>query len=253
MQIQNNRRGRITKTCRYSVKGVQGKELLYLDIKEGVGVVGDRRYAVRAKGRPSEEWKPKTFFRVSMTDEIIARQVPRFIGEDLDPEWVRELGIELGDEELTVLDTGGRYNMVDTNPLKYGPTVSFLNMATVRDMERRTGWIIDPRRFRMNAWFDNDDPWSELAWANDFPGTKEFVAGDVQYCIQDACERCEAINANPSTGERDLDLLTAIETALHDIGYAGSPHRKTFNVMGFLATPLMSGRLFPGQEIVIPQ
>ena len=103
----------------------------------------------------------------------------------------------------------------------------------------------------MNVWYDNDDPWSELDWAHDFPGTKEFKVGGIHFRMQDACERCEAINANPDTGERDLGLLSGIEHTLVERGYPGSPHRGVFKVMGFLATPLTGGTLGQGHEIVM--
>lgn len=186
-----------------------------------------------------------------MTEPKMASQTPRFVGQRLHPAWLGELGVTLGDIQLSVLDTGGKFNMVDTDPFRHRPTISFLNMATVRYLQRWAGLVLDPRRFRMNVWYDNDEPWSELAWANGYPGTREFDVGNIHFRIQDACERCEAINADPQTGERDLDLLPAIEAALKARGYRGSPHRGTFNVMGFLATPLSSGRLYRGQKIVM--
>ena len=241
----------ILSTWRYRVKGARGTNEPFLDIKKGIGVWRDRQHAIRVPGRPSEGWHPKTFFQVCMTEPRMANQVPRFHERKLDPAWLHEIGTILGDDQLSVLDTGARFNMLDTDPLRHNPTVSFLNMATVRDLQRRTGLVIDPRRFRMNVWYDNGDPWSELAWANDYPGTREFDAGRIRFRMQDACERCEAINASPETGQHDADLLTAIDAALHEIGYAGSPHRGTFNVMGFLATPLADGRLYRRQNITI--
>ena len=241
----------VLRTWRYRVKGARGRNMPSLLIKKDSGVAGDRQHAIRAPGRPSAGWKSKTFFRVCMTSPEMACQVPRFKRQQLDSAWLEEMAAVLNDKQLSVIDTGREYNMLDTNPFKYGPTVSFLNLATIKDLCRRTGLFIDPRRFRMNVWYDDGDPWSELAWANDFPGTREFDVGDIRFRMQDACERCEAINANPETGVRDLDLLPIIEAILKELGYAGSPHRGTFNVIGFLATPLSDGRLSRGQQITM--
>ncbi len=83
----------------------------------------------------------------------------------------------------------------------------------------------------------------------DFPGTREIAVGDLRLRIQDACERCLAIEANPRTGRRDLPLLDMLEGMLRKRGYAGSPHRGSFHVMGFLATPLASAVIARGQAV----
>src|SRR5581483_8061254 len=118
------------------------------------------------------------------------------------------------------------------------PTVSFLNLASLRALEGETGWSIDPARFRMNVWYESGAAFSELAWADEFPGKKRIAVGDLTLRMQDACERCLATEANPRTGERDLPVLTALESLLKKRGYRGSPHRGVFYVMGFLAVPL---------------
>jgi uncharacterized protein YcbX len=101
----------------------------------------------------------------------------------------------------------------------------------------------------MNVWYDDGQPFSELAWADSFPGTRELAVGDLRLRIQDACERCLAVEANPNTGQRDLAILDALEDMLRKRGYGGSPHRGSFHVMGFLATPLAAATIARGQEI----
>jgi uncharacterized protein YcbX len=56
-------------------------------------------------------------------------------------------------------------------------------------------------RFRMNLWLDGLEPWEEQNWIG-----REIAVGVVRMRIIDPCKRCNATNANPSTGVRDTDL-----------------------------------------------
>jgi hypothetical protein len=219
-------------------------------------VRGDRRFAIKRKMGQPDVWAAKVHFRVCMNTPVMAAQTPVFADDAsapaphvaLDQHWLGDIAAVLDETELGILDTKGEYNLVDTNPHTNGPTVSFLNLGSLRAVEAETGWRIDPQRFRMNIWYDGE-PWSELAWANDFPGTKEIAVGDTRMRIHDACERCLATEANPATGMRDLAILDALESLLKKRGYAGSPHRGSFHVMGFLATPLADAAITPGQTV----
>jgi uncharacterized protein YcbX len=242
---------------RFPVKGARGERLDVLAIDPVTGVRGDRRFAIKRKFDQPNVWAAKVHFRVCMNTPVMAAQTPFFLDDAvataphtlLDRRWLAEIATVLDETELGILDTKGAYNLVDTDPHKNGPTVSFLNLASVRALEAETGWTIDPARFRMNIWYDNDEPFSELVWADEFPGKKQITIGELPMRIQDACERCLATEANPSTGERDLPILNAIEGLLKKRGYGGSPHRGSFHVMGFLGTPLTSGTIAPGQTI----
>ncbi len=240
----------------FPVKGARGQHPDALDIDPVVGINGDRRFAIKRKIDQPDIWATKVHFRVCMNTPQMAAEIPLFIGgsvgdaaRDLDREWLRNVATTLGETEIATLDTKGAFNLVDTDPHQYGPTVSFLNLASVRALEAETGWTIDPERFRMNVWYDDGQPFSELVWADRFPGTREIQVGRLKLRVQDACERCLAIEANPASGLRDLPLLDAIERRLRKHGYAGSPHRGSFHVMGFLATPLSTATVTRGQTI----
>jgi uncharacterized protein YcbX len=233
------------------VKGGRGHHPAALRIDPGVGVLGDRRFAIKRQPDQPDGWASKVHFRVAMNTPQMAAQVPRLLepSRTLDPSWLAEVASVLRERALGTVDTKGDYNLVDTDPFKHGPTISFLNLASLRALEAETGWQIDPERFRMNVWYDDGEPFSELAFADQFPGTRMFSVGDLPLRLQDACERCLAIEANPLTGERDLKLLDAIEKTLRKLGYRGSPHRGSFHVMGFLGTPLGAAVIVRGQEI----
>lgn len=245
--------GTVRETYFYPVKGARGECADALHIDAAVGVTGDRRFAIKRKLDQPDTWLAKVNFRVCVNTPEMAAQTPVVSGVGtraaLAGTWVQELATTLGETELSVLDTKGAYNIVDTNPFEHGPTVSFLNLATLRALEAETGWTIDPRRFRMNVWYDDGQPFSELAWADRFPGVREIMVGTLRLRMQDACERCRAVEANPDTGAYDLPVLKAIEQALRKRGYGGSPHRGSFFVMGFLATPLGDAVITSGSEI----
>ena len=241
----------------FPVKGARGQRPHSLHVDAVVGVQGDRRFAIKRKIDQPDVWAAKVHFRICMNTPAMAAQTPVFLegcgtaSSDiaLDRRWLQKVATALGETELATLDTKGAFNLVDTDPRKYGPTVSFLNLASVRALEAETGWAIEPERFRMNVWYDDGQPFSELAWADSSPGTREIAVGKLRLRIQDACERCLAIEANPNTGRRDLPILEAIEGMLRKRGYAGSPHRGSFHVMGFLATPLAAEVITRGLDI----
>jgi uncharacterized protein YcbX len=251
------RNATIQQLYRFPVKGARGERLDTLAIDRAVGVQGDRRFGIKRDASQADGWAAKVHFRVCMNTPAMAAQTPVFTDDAsapvphraLDTGWLAQVATMLDEPKLGILDTQGAYNLVDTNPHTNGPTISFLNLASVRALEAETGWSIDPQRFRMNVWYDDDAPWSELAWAKDFPGTQEIAVGDTRMRIRDACERCLATEANPQSGARDLPILDALATLLKKRGYGGSPHRGSFHVMGFLATPLADAAIIPGQAI----
>lgn len=242
---------------RYPVKGARGERLDRLAVDAALGVVGDRRFGIKRKPDQSDHWATKVNFRVCMNTPVMAAQSPIYLDganpatphAALDRHWLSGIATVLDEADVGLLDTKGAYNLVDTDPFTHGPTVSFLNLASLRALEAETGWSIDPKRFRMNVWFDGGEAFSELAWADEFPGKKRIAVGNLPLRMQDACERCLATEANPATGERDLPVLDALESLLKKRGYRGSPHRGSFQVMGFLAVPLASGTIAPGQTI----
>jgi len=218
------------------------------------GIYGDRRFAVYRKPNDAPvEWKPKGVFHVCMNREGMAIDtglVEADLNEDysLDPEYVRGLlmGHGLPMDDCSLVDTKGEWHLADTNK----PCVSFLNLASVRDLEKKSGVVIDPRRFRMSVWIDGLEPWVELDYITSFEqGDRHpmYVGGIEMYC-DDLCERCKAIEQSPDTGKWDIELLSILEEYLKGRGYTGSPHRNVHKVMGWLAIPQNNGIIRAGQS-----
>ena len=79
-----------------------------------------------------------------------------------------------------------------------------LSIGSVRSrslLEQITGQNLDPIRFRMNLWLDDMDPWSEL----DLVG-RDLEIGAVRLRVIARCQRCNATNASPDTGERNTEI-----------------------------------------------
>jgi MOSC domain-containing protein len=239
---------KVEEICTFPVKGARGERPPSLRVNPVVGVVGDRRFGIKRTPKAGDAWADKIHFRVCMNTPEMAAQTPVYSDGKPDPAWLKQVAAAIGEQDLATLDTKGQFNLVDTDPHKFGPTVSFLNLATVRAIAAATGLAIGPERFRMNIWYE-DTPFAELEWASDYPGTREFMVGGLRFRVQDACERCQATEANPATGKRDLPVLEAIASVLKKRGYRGSPQRGVFEVMGFLATPLGAETIERGQPI----
>ena len=83
--------------------------------------------------------------------------------------------------------------------------ISLINLASVRDLEAKTGHAIDPLRFRGNLLIDGLPAWSEL----DRIG-QEIRVGGVPMKVESRSGRCAATSVNLETGQRDIDLPKAL-------------------------------------------
>ncbi len=236
------------------MKGARGHRRRYLFIDPIVGVKDYRNCAIRRRPGNMNEWAPKAAFYLCMNTSKMAIEQPVFIdgtGDDdtskLDPTYLRELAERIGVEgELQIQHAGGSYSLHDTK----GAFVSFLNLASVRALSEFMGQEIDPRRFRMNVWMTGLDPFEELTWVDKYPGTREILVDDCRFRVDDACERCKAPEANPATGQFDLEIQAALDAMMTKRGYK-SPHRGTPRVMGILAAPLDEDVIRKGARIVL--
>jgi len=83
--------------------------------------------------------------------------------------------------------------------------VSVINLASVRDLAARMGVAIDPLRFRANLYVEGWDAWAEM----DLVG-QSLRLGRAVAEITKPIVRCAATHVDPVTGERDLDLVSAL-------------------------------------------
>jgi GntR family transcriptional regulator/MocR family aminotransferase len=89
-------------------------------------------------------------------------------------------------------------HMFTDKAVKY---ISLINLASLRELEKRWGESLDPLRFRANVYIDGAEPFSELEWVG-----QRIKLGDVVMKVMQRNGRCAATNVNPDTGERDRNV-----------------------------------------------
>lgn len=220
---------------RFPVKGLSGESLDRVDLIAGKGIPADRRYAIT-----NGSWtfdaatftpRPKTDYLVLLKHEALAALSTRYLDDSetlvvKDPQGTvthyrlsdpadrakcaQRIADHLADAELDgppaiVSAEGIRYTDVSVNSEALMNAVSFINLASVRDLSRAMGVAVNPLRFRANIYFDNGEPWSEMDWMD-----KDVQVGDTTLRIVRQTKRCPAVNVDPVTAERDLAIPAAL-------------------------------------------
>jgi uncharacterized protein YcbX len=114
--------------------------------------------------------------------------------------------------------------------------ISIINLASMRDLERVTGVEINPIRFRANVFIDGSKPWAEFDWVG-----KNAKLGSATLKITERISRCPAINVEPNTGDRDLNLLKDLKRGFKHID------------MGVYATVSKAGYLAIDDNLIIKE
>ncbi len=243
---------------RYPVKGLSAETLDSIDLTVGLGVPFDRRFALaRASTRidpDTPEWLPKTSFLMLMRNARLATLTTRF-DEATGTLSVLRDGKKLAGGNITTpvgraliedffsaymqAEAGGKPRLVESSGGHMfsdhkNAVLSFINLASVKDLERVAGKGIDPVRFRGNIQIEGAEPWAEFGWLN-----REIAIGGARLKITQRINRCAAINVNPATGERDMNLVKALKSGFGHID------------MGVYAKVIKDGTIRPGDEIVL--
>lgn len=112
--------------------------------------------------------------------------------------------------------------------------VSIINLASVAAIEDAVGKPIDPLRFRGNLYVKGWPAWHERGLLG-----QQLKIGDVRLKVVKEIVRCAAVNVDPDTAERDLNIpRTMIETFDHDF-------------CGIYAEVITGGKIAPGEQIEI--
>jgi hypothetical protein len=222
--------GHVAAIFRHPVKGFTPERLDHVDLTPGAGVPCDRIFAV--ENGPSgydpaqPAFLPKTKFTVLMNmarvaaartryDEATgvlsaeAADAPAFSGS-LKTEagraafaaWLTDL---LGADELRgplkVVEAAGAFRFFDHPKGE----VSIVNLASVRDLSAKMGVEIDPLRFRANLYVEGWPAWIENEWTG-----KPLMAGFARADVFKPIVRCAATHVDPTTAERNLDVVKAL-------------------------------------------
>jgi len=219
----------------HPVKGLSAQPLTSVALQPGKGIPHDRSFAfARPDGgyRPgTREGLPKREFFALVSDHrlagldthldtdtgvLTARVVGReVLAADLGTEEGRDraarffagvLDLPPGAAPVLARERGRRFT--DAAAAGDGPMdwISVVNLASVRDLESRTGAVVDRLRFRANVFVDGLPAWSEL----DAVG-REIDLGGVRVRCVHRTARCAATEVDPATGHRDLPVVAMID------------------------------------------
>ncbi|MFG1416805.1 MOSC domain-containing protein [Xanthobacter sp. V0B-10] len=223
----------VTALYRHPVKGLSPEPLERVRLEAGAFFPADRLYAV--ENGPSgfdpdaPAYRQKTAFLMLMRDARLAALESRYDDESRVLTLFLE-GVEaargnlatgegraqiaafltffMGEEArgpLKVLTAPEGFRFTDS--LRSG-FVSLLGLASVRDLSRRMGAELDPRRFRMNLHLEGWPPGAELELKG-----REIDIGGARLAIVKRTERCAAVNVDPATARRDLNVVKALVQA----------------------------------------
>lgn len=221
--------GTLRALYRHPVKGFTPEPLREVALDPGEGFPFDRVWAV--ENGPSgfdpaaPAFVPKQKFTVLASIPRVAAAATRYDEDDgvlyasaegLEPfagrldaddgraAFARWLGQLLGEEAagpLKVVAAPAHHRFTD-HPQGQ---VSVINLASVRDLERRMGVELDPLRFRANLYVDGWPAWIENDWTGG-----AFQLGGVAATMLKPIVRCAATHVNLKTAERDLEVTKAL-------------------------------------------
>src|SRR3954452_10073488 len=218
----------ITGLYRYPVKGLSPEPLQQVALDIGQTFPADRRYAVENGPSGFEPaapvWRPKTFYLMLMRNERLAGYRTLFddrtniLTVRKDGELVAAADLEAAEgreaieqffakhftEDLKgppkLLSGGGHSFSDDVRKL-----VSIINLASVAAIETMIGVAVHPLRFRANLYLSGWPAWHEF----DLVG-ETLAIGDVRLKVVKTITRCAAINVDPDTAARDLEIPAAL-------------------------------------------
>lgn len=247
----------ITALYRYPVKGLSPESLEAAELQAGATILHDRIYAIEnGPGRfdaDNPRHLPKINFLMLMRNERLATLKSHF-----DPE-THTLTIERDGRQVAkgALNTRIGQQMIEQFIAAYlekdlrGPPrivsaddhsfsdvaekcVHIVNLASVRELERVSGRALNPLRFRANIYVDGLEPWGEFKWVG-----QTLAAGEVEFQVFTRTERCDAINVDPESGQRDQALPAVLERTFS--------HRD----VGVYATVSMGGTVRSGVKLTM--
>ncbi len=253
----------VTAIYRYPVKGLSAEALDQVGLAPGQCLPEDRRFAVALATTEFDPdhpaWLSKTHFIMLMRDAKLAELTTRFDpasavlsiarGQEMllearltEPEGQRRIAAFFDEfmggkvaGPLRIVEAAG-HAFADSRPKPNASTdkyVSLINRNSIRDLEAKIGAEVDPIRFRANVYFDGPPAWAEHAWLE-----REITVGGARLRVIATITRCAAIEVNPATAERDLDILGELR---RHFGH---------NLMGIYAEVLNAGEVAVGDTLV---
>lgn len=217
--------GHLAHICRHPIKGHGRETLASVALSAGACLPWDRHWAVaHDAAKLVDGWNPCMNFARgakayalnaidSDLDESTATVTLRhpdrgtltFRPDDADDlprflDWVRPLNPENRAQPARIV-TAGR-GMTDSD----FPSISILNMASLKDLSTRMGHDLSIHRWRGNLWLDGAPAWAEWDWVG-----RDIRIGDAVLNIRERITRCMATTCEPGTGISNADTLGALQ------------------------------------------
>lgn len=215
---------RVTSIHRFPVKGLSAETQEAVELETDRLIPFDRRFAIAHGSAPVDpaapEWHSKAHFLQVMSVPKLAALETVFDDATATLE-IRRNGRQIARGDLTSRtgctvieqffaayaksDLRGAPKVVDLGQRGYtdtdAPYLSFINLASVRDLERVVGRTVNPMRFRGNLLVDGLEPWVEMGWVG-----RTLTIGGATLRVEEIIGRCAATNVDPATGQRDLTI-----------------------------------------------
>jgi len=222
----------IANLYRYPVKGLSAEPLTEVTLGVGQTLPADRRYAI--ENGPSgfdptaPSWLPKAYFLMLMRNERLAGLRTRF-DDDTNCLTIRKDGAVMAQGDLETAEGRAAIEQFFTanfaEDLKGPPkvlsseghsfsdvarkVVSIINLASVAAVGSLVDWAVHPLRFRANMYVTGWPAWHEFELMD-----RTLAIGDVRLKVVKRIKRCAAVNVDPETSARDLEIPNTLQRRL---------------------------------------
>jgi uncharacterized protein YcbX len=222
----------IASLYRYPVKGLSPEPLPQVTLGVGQTFPADRRYAIENGPSGFEPalpvWMPKSNFLMLMRNERLAGLQTHF--EDAtNLLTIRERGkvavcgdLETADGRAAIeaffaanfadqlkgppkVISGGGHSFSDVAK-KF---VSIINLGSLKAIENMLGLPVHPLRFRANLYVSGWPAWREFELLE-----QTLAIGDARLRIVKRITRCAAVNVDPESAARDLEIPPTLQRRL---------------------------------------
>ena len=226
---------RVVALYRYPLKGFTPEACETLTVLDEGKIAGDRVLGIRFADTeaPDDRWSRKRgmlalinapgLARLRVTFDAAASRLRICLGtsvlvdDELSPEGRRRIGAAMADYVLK-LDENPLTGHPERLPLRVigdGRTpryhdeeagrVTLHARDSLRSLENALGQDVSELRFRSNIAVEGLAAWEEQSWVG-----RKIRIGAVEFDVTKPKTRCLATHANPTTGNRDLPILTTL-------------------------------------------
>ena len=249
----------IASLFRYPVKGLTPEPLPRVALGVGETLPADRRYAI--ENGPSgfdpadPKWMSKAYFLMLMRDEWLAALHTHF-DDASNVLTIRRNGAIAAQGDLETAQgraaierffaTGHAGAIKGPPKLLSGDghsfsdvarkVVSIINLGSLAAIENMVGLPVHPLRFRANLYVSGWPPWHEFELLD-----RTIAIGDARLRVVKRIVRCAAVNVDPETAARDLNIPQAL---MRRLGHADC---------GVYAEVIAGGAIGVGDAIIAEQ